>query len=45
MSFFMIVFAGFLLLLALVLNSLMDLLNKRVITYHPPQTMYMCINY
>jgi len=41
MSFFMIVFAGVLLLVALVLNSLMDLLNKRVITYHPPETMYM----
>ncbi len=41
MSFFMIAFAGFLLLVALVLNSLMDLLNKQVITYHPPETMYM----
>lgn len=41
MSFFMIAFAGFLLLVALVLNSLMDMVNKRVITYYPPETMYI----
>jgi membrane protein len=41
MSFFMIAIAGFLLLVALLANSLMDLLNKRVIPYHPPETLYI----
>jgi membrane protein len=41
MSFFMIVAAGVLLLAGLLINSLVDLLNKRMIPYHPPETLYL----
>lgn len=41
MSFFMIVAAGFLLLIGLFVNSIADILNRRMIPYHPPETLYL----
>jgi membrane protein len=41
MSFSMIGVMGFLLLVGLIINSLMDLLNKRLIAYFPNVTVYL----
>ncbi len=41
MSFLMIVAAGVILLAGLLINSLVDLLTKRMIPYHPPETLYL----
>jgi len=41
MSFSMIASAGFLLLVGLVVNSLMDLLNNRLARYFPQDTIYL----
>lgn len=40
-SFSMIGAVGFLLLVSLVINSLMDILNKKLITYFPNDTIYL----
>ena len=41
MSFSMIGSVGFLLLVGLIINSLMDVLNKRLATYFPQDTIYL----
>jgi len=41
MSFFMIIAAGFLLLVGLLINSIADILNRRMMPYHPPETIYL----
>jgi len=41
MSFFMIATAGFLLLMGLFISSLADMLSKRIMADHPPETIYL----